>query len=105
MKYLLSKAIIIDATSVHHKQQVDLLIVDGTIIEIGNIDAKADYTTIDLEGFYIAPGFVIYLPAFQIPVMSTEKILKVAPLLLPMVVLQLSVQVPKPILLYNLKHK
>ncbi|MBK9354978.1 MAG: dihydroorotase [Bacteroidetes bacterium] len=57
MKYLLSKAIIIDATSVHHKQQVDLLIVDGTIIEIGKIEAQPDYTTIDLEGFYIAPGF------------------------------------------------
>lgn len=57
MKYLLSKAILIDTSSAHHNQQVDLLIVDGIIAEIGKINPPSEIETIDLNGFYISPGF------------------------------------------------
>jgi dihydroorotase len=58
MTTLLKSATIIDASSPHHQQQTDILIVNGTISKIAqNIAAKDDYEVVQLENLHVSCGW------------------------------------------------
>ncbi len=58
MRLLLRQLSVVDPRSAHHQDQVDILVEDGTIREIGaNLDVLADQTY-DLNGAYATPGWM-----------------------------------------------
>lgn len=56
MDILLKEVTICDPSSPFHQQQVDVLVQNGTLSEIGTIQKEADQT-ISLNGLQAAPGF------------------------------------------------
>ena len=56
MKLLISKALLIDPTSIHHNTTKDILIIDGIIKGIDNNIDAADAQVI--EGNVVSPGFI-----------------------------------------------
>ena len=58
MTTLLKSATIIDASSPHHHQQTDILIVNGQIAQIAqNIDAEEDFDVVNLENLHVSTGW------------------------------------------------
>jgi dihydroorotase len=58
MNVLIKNAHIIDATSSHHNQVVDIRITDGIISEIGNNLPENDFFVINTENLYVSQGWV-----------------------------------------------
>ncbi len=56
MDILLKGVTVIDAASSFHRQQLDILVQNGFVSEIGAIDGSAD-KTISVSGLCISPGF------------------------------------------------
>jgi dihydroorotase len=56
MDILLKAVTVIDPASPFHRQQVDILLQNGAITEIGQLNHSADQT-ISQDGLFISPGF------------------------------------------------
>jgi dihydroorotase len=56
--YLIQSALIIDPNGKYHQQQVDVLIEDGILSQIGNIQAQDHHKVISQNGLMIFPGFI-----------------------------------------------
>ncbi len=70
MAYLLKKATIIDAQSLHHLQQKDILIDKGIIQKIAQTIPNEKHKIIENDNLYVSQGFVdlnchIYQPGFE----------------------------------------